>query len=116
MKRSILVMMAVVLALAARADYSYLNFVTQDGSETSFTAVGAKITFADGQALVEQDGTTTTFALSDLAEMYFTNTLAGIGSVEVESAQEGQYYDLQGRAVQKPEKGIFIVDGKKVVK
>ena len=48
--------------------------------------------------------------VSDLEEY-----LAGVSGVVVDSATEtGIYYDLQGRSVSKPGKGIYIINGKKV--
>ena len=38
-----------------------------------------------------------------------------INSVEIEEVLNGKFYDLQGREVENPTKGIYIVNGKKVV-
>ena len=43
--------------------------------------------------------------------------MAGIQDIRTESATtEGIYYDLQGRRVTHPTKGIFITNGRKIVK
>ena len=39
----------------------------------------------------------------------------GIQAVETSPAYSGKYYDLQGRQVAQPTKGLYIVNGKKVV-
>ena len=39
----------------------------------------------------------------------------GINAVEKDTDAAGTYYDLQGRKVQQPVKGLYIVNGKKVV-
>lgn len=54
-------------------DYSYLLIEGSDGSQTTVTAVGTVITFADGKMTVHSDGKETTFSLSDMGKMYFTN-------------------------------------------
>ena len=38
----------------------------------------------------------------------------GIGGVSAGVAGHGAYYDLSGRRVERPAKGIYIKDGKKV--
>ena len=47
-----------------------------------------------------------------IKEMDFT----GIDDVKAENGQvEGVYYDLRGRVVESPTKGVYIIDGKKVI-
>ena len=50
-------------------------------------------------------------------EVYGYAVPTGINSIKSADANtDGNYYDLQGRPVEKPTKGIYIVNGKKVVK
>ena len=44
-----------------------------------------------------------------------TYTVAGINAVNSEEIKDNNYYDLSGRRVMQPTKGLFIVNGKKVV-
>ena len=55
---------------------------------------------------------------SALARIYFDfGTETGIGEVKTENGeQKAEIYDLSGRKVQNAQKGIFIVNGKKVAK
>jgi hypothetical protein len=39
----------------------------------------------------------------------------GISNVSSATKNDGNIYDLQGRRVTKPTKGLFVVNGKKVV-
>ena len=41
--------------------------------------------------------------------------VSGVETIAVESGRADQIYDLQGRRVLRPEKGIYIVNGKKMV-
>ena len=41
--------------------------------------------------------------------------LTGIESAQTEAQQDGQIFDLQGRRVEKAQKGLYIVNGKKVL-
>ena len=57
-------------------------------------------------------------AVASSARIYFDfGTETGIGEVKTENGeQKAEIYDLSGRKVQNAQKGIFIVNGKKVVK
>ena len=49
-------------------------------------------------------------------EVYGYATSTGISGIKTaDDSANGIYYDLQGRRVEKPTKGIYIVNGKKVV-
>lgn len=47
--------------------------------------------------------------------MFGKGTTDGIEGVEVQQKNDNQVYDLQGRKVQHPANGVFIVNGKKVM-
>ena len=57
-------------------------------------------------------------AVASSARIYFDfGTETGIGEVKTENGeQKAEIYDLSGRKVQNAQKGIFIVNGKKVIK
>ena len=44
-----------------------------------------------------------------------TYTVAGSNAVNSEEIKDNNYYDLSGRRVSKPTKGLFIQNGRKVV-
>jgi len=72
MKKLVLSLMFIIVATAANADsYSYLVVEANDGTTTSFALTDLTITFSDG-SLVASNGTTLT--LADLAKMYFGGT------------------------------------------
>ena len=54
---------------------------------------------------------------SDVKAFFFDET-TGIRSIENETMRNGEnekYFDLSGRRIQKPTKGLYIVNGRKVV-
>ena len=57
-------------------------------------------------------------AVASSARIYFDfGTETGIGEVKTENGeQKAEIYDLSGRKVENAQKGIFIVNGKKVIK
>ena len=54
-------------------------------------------------------------AYSSRIVMSFDNTTTGINEVVNRKSTNDIYYDLQGRRVAKPGKGLFVKDGKKVI-
>ena len=44
----------------------------------------------------------------------YTNNETGVEEVKAESGKVKGVYDLQGRKVENPSKGIYIIDGKKM--
>ena len=64
-------------------------------------------------------GETTSSATDELGFgtlMFGAETLpTGIGTVKVQTTADGVYYNLQGQRVDNPTKGIYIVNGKKVI-
>ena len=67
---------------ASATDYRYLTFRHTDGTEQSFGVSGLKLTFSNGNMLVEQNGTTTTLPLSELGKMFFSEEATGIKNLE----------------------------------
>lgn len=47
--------------------------------------------------------------------LVLSDNVDGIAETQLATSASGRYYDLQGREVAKPTKGIYILDGKKVV-
>ncbi len=87
MKKIMTLTAGCLIALAAHADdnYAYLTFTNHNLAEQSFKAQGLTITFADGKALVSQDGQEVSLPLADLEKMYFTAEPAGVSEVEANS-------------------------------
>ena len=45
----------------------------------------------------------------------FDETVTGVDSINAQDSEEEKVYDLQGRRIAKPAKGVYIVNGKKVI-
>ena len=138
MKKIFLILAFVVSAVftASADDFQFLTVQQSDGVEQSFTAAGLTITFSQGNMVLNENGTTTTISLADLSKMFFTNEATGIKNLPNESEESLAVYDLSGRKVmdvansqlrnlstsqlrnlstsQLP-KGVYIVNGKKIV-
>lgn len=116
--KKLFVMALLAVGMTAQAeDYKYLN-VAVGGTEKSISlGTLQKITFENGNMVVATSNGTDTYVLTDLQKMYFSQTATSIEALksEPQNATPGAVYDLSGRRVEKPVKGLYIVGGKKVV-
>lgn len=87
---------------AAKADgYDYFVLKQSDGTETSLTSSGLRITFADGKMTATSSDGSYSVALSALSSMYFSDTATAIESVNADSNEDAAVYDLKGILVAK---------------
>ena len=103
------------LYLGARAaDYNYLVFTLNDGSEQAIVANGLNITFTDGNLMAATASETlATIPLATLQKMQFSESTTGISDLPTDGDDDIKaIYDLQGRMMpldtQLP-KGTYIV-------
>ena len=116
MKRLMILTLLSVITLATRAaDYNYLVFTLNDGSEQAIVATNLSITFTDGNLVATTaNETLATIPLATLQKMQFSesNTTA-ISALPLDGQDDIKaIYDLQGRMMplntQLP-KGTYIV-------
>ena len=88
---------------------SRLGYTTSDRTIAKGNALGA---FRAYFYIPEKDGTTG--ASSFVLNFDDESTQTGIGHTEITEKADA-IYDLQGRRVENPKKGLYIVNGKKVV-
>lgn len=117
MKKSILILIMLAGTITAQADdYPYLTFETSNGEKVS-------IEFSSDLSLVFSSttlkvGNQQTFNLKDLKKMYFSpvSQTTGISTVTTDDYKIYGYYDLQGRPVEQPTKGIYVIKTSKGTK
>ena len=117
MKKSILILTILAGTITAQADdYPYLTFETNNGEKVS-------IEFSSDLSLVFSSttlkvGNQQTFNLKDLKKMYFSpvSQTTGISTVTTDDYKIYGYYDLQGRPVEQPTKGIYVIKTSKGTK
>jgi hypothetical protein len=78
----------------------------------------AKIPFDNGNTVktklaISQSGWYYVYNITFMNEKAYEDYLAGIKDVQVIKSNNGAIYDLMGRKVSKPAKGLYIVNGKK---
>ena len=116
MKKTMILTLLCALCMGAQAaDYNYLLFTLNDGSEQAIVANNINITFTEGNLVATTaDETLATIPLTSLQKMQFSETDAtGISALPLDSNDEIKaIYDLQGRMMsldtQLP-KGTYIL-------
>lgn len=117
MKKSIIILTLLIGVITAQADdFPYLTFETNNGEKVS-------IEFSSDVSLVFTSttlkvGNQKTFNLKDLKKMYFSpsNQTTGISTVTADDYKIYGYYDLQGRPVEQPKKGFYVIKSSKGTK
>lgn len=110
-------------------DYTYLAFQTSDSTVSTVSVNNLVITFSGTQLLAVSSDDSKTFTLSDLSQMYFTNTsTSGIKSVSIDKldgpvkaySTDGIFmgtFNTSDDAKTKLPKGIYILrQGNKTAK
>lgn len=120
MKKFILMALLAVGTMAHAEDYKYLTVGYNSEEQSIDLGTIQKITFENGQMVVVTSEGNVSFTQSELEKMFFSTTataIEGIANDQTQTNAEGTY-DLAGRKVPQKNglrKGIYIVDGKKVV-
>ncbi len=114
MKKKLLLSALLTGVMAVQAeDYPYLTFETADGMKTSVSTTALTISIDNGTLTAGDQS----FALTSLSKMYFSQSqgTTGVGSVDVSTSDDQEYYDLQGRKLSKSQlrRGTYIVKSKK---
>ena len=74
MKKTIITMLIALVAMVASAEtYNYLKFTKTNGSTVTCSVEGLKITYDNTNVTVTNAEGTTTIALAEVQDMYFSN-------------------------------------------
>ena len=91
MKKTIITMLIALVAMVASAEtYNYLKFTKTNGSTVTCSVEGIKVTYSNSNITVTNAEGTTTIALAEVQNMYFSNEAGGtdfqIGDVNKDNA------------------------------
>lgn len=105
MKKILSLAFVASLAIGAQAeDVKALTFRTIDGQETSLSIEnGLTITFEDGKLVARAEGSIFQADLSQMQDMYFSQTAVGIKTITTDEIPAGtlvRVYTTDGRMVQ----------------
>ena len=70
-------LIALVAMFASAETYSYLKFTKTNGSTVTYSVEGLKLTYDNANVYVTNAETTTTIALAEVQDMYFSNEAGG---------------------------------------
>ena len=74
MKKTIITMLIALVAMVSSAEtYNYLKFTKTNGSTVTCSVEGIKVTYTGSNITVTNNEGTTTIALSEVQDMYFSN-------------------------------------------
>lgn len=116
MKKLLLFTLLLVGTTAYAEDYLYLTMGYNNMEKSIVLETIQKITFENGQVVVTTSEGVETFELAQMQRMFFSDTATAVKAIDNEQDKgDKAIYDLSGRRVENPQKGIYIVNGKKVV-
>ena len=120
MKKLLIMALLAVGTMAHAEDYKYLTLGYNSVEASVELATLQKITFENGNVVVTTSNGTQTFPLAQMEKMYFSANATGIQQLQSDQTINDQtaarqYFDLSGRRINTPQKGIYIVNGRKVV-
>ena len=95
----------------------YYYILAADGDVAKFFAVANGSTLAKGKAYLQTDAQLTPHdgAGSRGVSIVFADEATGIETVQSSKLKVQGYYNLTGQRVEKPTKGLYIVNGKKIM-
>ena len=70
-------LIALVAIVASAETYSYLKFTKTNGSTVTCSVAGIKVTYDNANVYVTNDEGSTTIALAEVQDMYFSNEAGG---------------------------------------
>lgn len=124
MKKLLTLAIVLTLGLSAFADDFNLYYDSAEGKNNKIETVAnlQKLTFENGNLVITfKDGTSTSLPTEGMTRLFFnTEAAVGIDNVKEETAsKKGEVYDLTGRKlnidINELPKGIYIIDGQKVL-
>ena len=100
MKKILILVSALMTSVMTYADdfsYNYLVFTTQEGTEKSVAVENLKLTFVNGQMVIDNGVETQTYDLSSLSKMFFAeNSVDGIVETTIDAKEEVDVFTVSG--------------------
>ena len=98
-----------------KVDGDYTNYIlAKKNGSLGFYAVTDDSTLSAGKAYLPLPTAQLPSAARPMKMIFSDDEATGIEQTVSNGEQRGDYYDLQGRRVAKPTRGLYIVNGKKV--
>lgn len=82
-------LIALVAMLASAETYNYLKFTKNNGSTVTYSVEGLKLTYDNANVTVSNVDGTSTIALAEVQDMYFSNEAGGSDFVKGDVNNDG---------------------------
>jgi len=90
MKKTIITMLIALVAMTISAEtYNYLKFTKTNGSTVTYSVEGLKLTYDNANVTVSNVDGTSTIALAEVQDMYFSNEAGGSDFVKGDVNNDG---------------------------
>ncbi len=100
MKNTLILILTFTTSLMTYANdytYNYLVFTTQDGTEKAITVENLKLSFVDGQLVVDNGVESQTYSLTSLSKMFFSeSTIDGIVETVINGNEVVDVFTVSG--------------------
>ncbi len=100
MKNTLILILTFTTSLMTYANdytYNYLVFTTQDGTEKAITVENLKLSFVDGQLVVDNGVESQTYSLTSLSKMFFSeSTVDGIVETVINGNEVVDVFTVSG--------------------
>lgn len=98
---------------AAEEDHDGYTLAEADGDQHTFTLPKARVNVINYYAYHPESGVKG--EVEQNAHLYATGNVTSIDEIDVDEADSNEVYDLQGRRIAKPTRGLYISNGTKVL-
>lgn len=100
MKNILILILAFTTSLMTYANdytYNYLVFTSQDGTEKAIAVESLKLSFVNGQLVVDNGVESLTYSLTSLSKMFFSeNTVDGIVETVINGNEDVDVFTVSG--------------------
>jgi len=100
MKNTLILILTFTTSLMTYANdytYNYLVFTTRDGTEKAITVENLKLSFVDGQLVVDNGVESQTYSLTSLSKMFFSeSTVDGIVETVINGNEVVDVFTVSG--------------------
>jgi len=100
MKNTLILILTFTTSLMTYANdytYNYLVFTTRDGTEKAITVENLKLSFVDGQLVVDNGVESQTYSLTSLSKMFFSeSTVDGIVETVINGNEDVDVFTVSG--------------------
>lgn len=83
--------------MATAADFPWMTFKMNDGTEISVASEGLSILYAEGNLLLKSPTVDQNIATNQLVSMKFTTTPAAVDGIDATMTNQADYFDLSGK-------------------